>query len=544
MFRKLVSNLPFSPALVGQIGFYAKRLKKEEATRRLGLIFTALALVVQSFAVFSPPEPANAAGGGDCSPNAIITCGAFSIGELRQKYNQNAPGDLPALFGHFGLTSDIINNATVKMGTAYRDGRVVVDGKVVGHNSTSLGRSDFRGGQYAVGIGGRTYYSTPNNVIFLSNTISMFAFFNSNGDYINGVLLDCGNPIGSYDKYVAPPVIVTTPPRPTPPPVVVQPPSAACSSLAIKAIDRTRFQLTGTATTERHASINHITYVVKDSSGKTILTQEGAAGSKSSVTVDVTTPGSYTAEAIASTSLGDRTSANCVKAFTVSQKPMCEIKPDLPADSPECKPCEGNPDLWYKDEDCKPEIKLVKSAVNVTQGGADATKITAKPGDIIEYTLKLENKGLATTNGIPVSDRVNDIMEYASMRDTGGGNYVDGTMKYADVTLKPNTSVERKFSVQVSNPVPLTPQGQHVKSSYDCKMSNNYGDSTIDINVECPVTKTIIEEPITTLPATGPRENMIFAGVVLAVVSFFYARSRQLGKEVRLVRKEFSASAV
>ena len=31
MFRKLVSNLAFSPALVGQLGFYAKRLRKEES---------------------------------------------------------------------------------------------------------------------------------------------------------------------------------------------------------------------------------------------------------------------------------------------------------------------------------------------------------------------------------------------------------------------------------------------------------------------------------------------------------------------------------
>ena len=61
MFRKLVSNLAFSPALVGQLGFYAKRLRKEESVRRLGLIFTAFALVVQFFAVFQALEPATAA---------------------------------------------------------------------------------------------------------------------------------------------------------------------------------------------------------------------------------------------------------------------------------------------------------------------------------------------------------------------------------------------------------------------------------------------------------------------------------------------------
>ena len=61
MFKKIVSHLPFSPTLVGQLGFYAKRLSKEQASRRVGLILTALALVVQYFAVFVPPESANAA---------------------------------------------------------------------------------------------------------------------------------------------------------------------------------------------------------------------------------------------------------------------------------------------------------------------------------------------------------------------------------------------------------------------------------------------------------------------------------------------------
>jgi hypothetical protein len=70
MFRKLVSNATFSPALAGQLGFYARRLKNEEATRRAGVIFTILALVLQSFAVFSPPEPPQAA-----RSNDLIYCG-------------------------------------------------------------------------------------------------------------------------------------------------------------------------------------------------------------------------------------------------------------------------------------------------------------------------------------------------------------------------------------------------------------------------------------------------------------------------------------
>ena len=81
MFEKLVSGLPFSPALVGNLGFYARRLKKEEASRRLGLILTAMALVVQSFAVFSPPEPANAA-----SSNDLIYGGVSTLAQVLAVY--------------------------------------------------------------------------------------------------------------------------------------------------------------------------------------------------------------------------------------------------------------------------------------------------------------------------------------------------------------------------------------------------------------------------------------------------------------------------
>ncbi|QWQ32420.1 hypothetical protein KOY48_00885 [Candidatus Minimicrobia naudis] len=65
MFKKIMSRLPYSPSMIHSLGFYAKRLRKEEATRKIGLILTALVLIVQSFTVFSPPESANAADSSD-----------------------------------------------------------------------------------------------------------------------------------------------------------------------------------------------------------------------------------------------------------------------------------------------------------------------------------------------------------------------------------------------------------------------------------------------------------------------------------------------
>ncbi|HVI69035.1 MAG TPA: hypothetical protein VM581_01110, partial [Magnetospirillaceae bacterium] len=101
MFRKLVSNLPFSPALVGQLGFYAKRLRKEQITRKLGLFFTIFAIIIQSFAVFSPAEQVSASTG-----SSIIEGGIKSIGDILNVYDAGAKGqnDYKDIMDYLGVT--------------------------------------------------------------------------------------------------------------------------------------------------------------------------------------------------------------------------------------------------------------------------------------------------------------------------------------------------------------------------------------------------------------------------------------------------------
>ena len=81
------------------------------------------------------------------------------------------------------------------------------------------------------------------------------------------------------------------------------------------------------------------------------------------------------------------------------------------------------------------------------------------------------------------------------------------------------------------------------KTSYDCKIDNTFG-NTISVNIDCPIQKETIEQVVTELPKTGPRENMIFAGVVLAVVAYFYFRARQTKKEIRLIRRDINAGTI
>lgn len=81
------------------------------------------------------------------------------------------------------------------------------------------------------------------------------------------------------------------------------------------------------------------------------------------------------------------------------------------------------------------------------------------------------------------------------------------------------------------------------RSSYDCKMINTFGNS-VSINIDCPVQKQVVERTVAELPHTGPRENMIFAGVIFSIVAYFYARSRQVKKEVRLIRRDLNAGTI
>ena len=105
MFRKIISNLPFSPSFINELGFYAKRLRKEEATRRIGLILTALALVVQSFATFSPPESANAANSGD-----LVYGGFSNRTEMLSACKNNTQG-FRDLIIHADITCEILANS-------------------------------------------------------------------------------------------------------------------------------------------------------------------------------------------------------------------------------------------------------------------------------------------------------------------------------------------------------------------------------------------------------------------------------------------------
>ena len=83
MFKKLITDLPFHPTLLGKVAFYAHRLKQESAIRRAGFVLIALVLVVQLFAIFVPSKASLATSASD------IVYGATSRKDVLDAYTKN-----------------------------------------------------------------------------------------------------------------------------------------------------------------------------------------------------------------------------------------------------------------------------------------------------------------------------------------------------------------------------------------------------------------------------------------------------------------------
>ncbi len=119
MFKKLVTHLPYSPGLLNQVGFYAKRLKQEEFTRRIGLIFGILALLLNlNLSIFSPEASVLASPGNDVITGGISGSTAQQMQDKAIAAMRNSPYT-KAIFDYYGITeSDIRKTNITTLNTA------------------------------------------------------------------------------------------------------------------------------------------------------------------------------------------------------------------------------------------------------------------------------------------------------------------------------------------------------------------------------------------------------------------------------------------
>lgn len=183
------------------------------------------------------------------------------------------------------------------------------------------------------------------------------------------------------------------------------------------------------------------------------------------------------------------------------------------------------------------------SATNLTQNTVDTEESSAQTNDRLIYTLQLSNPRNVTVTGT-FSVRIDDILEYATLIDSGGGTLDEksSTLNWPQIELAPGESQSRTFAVQLLSSFPATATGQSNPASYDCHIMITFGNQ-LKSPVDCSPMKSL-ENVFLLMPSIGTGANIGFGVVLLSVVFFFYFRTRQLKKEIRIIRHNFNSGAI
>lgn len=207
-----------------------------------------------------------------------------------------------------------------------------------------------------------------------------------------------------------------------------------------------------------------------------------------------------------------------------------------------CKPCPSNPQLAVTAPTCTQPIVSTLSAFNNTQlQPASATQ--ARASDRISYTIQAKNIG-DTNIDFTISNRLADVLEYADLLDAGGAmlDAETHTLSWPSVTLAPQQTISKHFSVRVSSHLPVTNRGLSNPASYDCLMTNTVGNS-LSIGVTCPVVKSV-EAVASQLPTTPAPVALLGMSAITAVALILYLRTRLYREEIRLIRHDLNTGVL
>jgi hypothetical protein len=285
----------------------------------------------------------NAGARQDCDNNAIIYCGAQSPSEFVSKATANNPADLQGIYEDFGLAPSEYSKfvTSAKMGTAYKDGRIVVDGQTVATDAWSIGRQGNHNGQTfkrEYTIAGHTYYASNNKDIFLSDSIPVMVMFDDKGAMKFAALTACGNPITGHKTN----------------------PNYSCDLLQKAAVEgqENTYSFTTKASATNGATLAKVVYDFGDGSGQVTKTSLSDA-----VTHTYAKAGDYTAKVTVYVTLpgGGQipvTGAQCQTQITVEAPPVVAYN----CDSLQALP--GKEELSYT-------FQANTSATNATLTGAD-----------------------------------------------------------------------------------------------------------------------------------------------------------------------------
>ena len=585
MFKKLLSNLAFNPSLIGQVGFYSKRVHAESTVRRSGFIILALAVVLQVFAVVSPAQPTLAS-----SSNDMITGGVTSR-EQTLSYCYSNTRDYKTILEYYGINCTDLANAPV-----------------VTVKSTDHSKKLYSMGHLAYGKSGETAVTIPNvsGTMYLrylwswdngaASTYKAFKGTTSSGTTFY-ILFSCGNlTFVGMPKPVKPKTDTPTPPTTPPTDICSNVPGTqtkqeecdVCSNVSGTQTDASQCDVcanvsgaqtsvtecdvcpgtTGTQTSTSQCDVcPDVSGTQTKSSQCDVCPKIPGVQSKTTecdVCPNISGTQSSTADCDACPQTvgiqnsksecdvcpgvsGEQTTLDqcdvCPEvAGTQSSKNDCDVCPQISGvqtDASQCKSCSSS----QNQSDVIACLTYGKSVRNTTQNKPNADGTTANPGDILVYTLTTKNTGSITVKDYYVNENVSDVLDYADIT-----NYKDST-KNADniitwpaTTIEPGKSVIREFEVKIKSTLPATPASASDPGHYDMKMTNVYGNS-VSVKLPPPTPAKALEvATVTTLPNTGPGTSVAIAFVITVFAGYFFARSRLMAKELDIVRADFASS--
>ena len=245
-----------------------------------------------------------------CSEFNVVSCGTYNIYSVREAYNR---ANVRSIYNHAGVTDNMVGNIAPKTGTVYRDGRIVVDGRVVG---TAARTFQAKAGtlqhspEGMVNYGGTMYYQYPishsfvnRNGTVLVESEEIFAWFDNSGKFVAGVIKSCGNPVWTYS--------------PTPPPAR---PSLTCDVLQKTEVSRNTFKFSTKATAKDGASVTSYTYNFGDGTTQTTTSSE--------IQHTYAKPGNYKVTVTVNGKEGSdvqKTSQGCQTQITVKPEPEMQV---------------------------------------------------------------------------------------------------------------------------------------------------------------------------------------------------------------------------
>jgi uncharacterized repeat protein (TIGR01451 family) len=174
-----------------------------------------------------------------------------------------------------------------------------------------------------------------------------------------------------------------------------------------------------------------------------------------------------------------------------------------------------------------PKVKITKYVTNVTTSGqmADANTadeaVSTKPGDVIKYTMVIENPADAASNGY------NDL-HFTKMTDTlPKGVALVSDPAQTQITedlgvLKPGQKITKEYTLKVTSAKDgdVILNEACVTGNSEVKDAPRDDCDTAVIKVKVPVTPELPKETPKVLPVTGPEGAVVSAGAV-TVLGYF-----------------------